>query len=962
MGPCSSAKLRVLSSLAVPKSSVSFLPHHSACLPKLPLPHASFWNVGSRHDLLHVRSASSSSSAASVAAESIKGDSDASREQSSPSTSTYSFAAAAAPSSSTSVQRQPGTDYLTSLCDQAIHFSRDVSFSDNLVIIRQRLADAIVVLRQLLDTHQKHGGKGKDLSYEISIVRAAFLQVVRTLRALNGKETALMQAQILGDHYAWEVGLIKAGISELVDESIATFTIRTHKDIAYTPATDIVRTSSVLCEITDDLTFPSEDRLRSRRGFPSVEARQAMVHLWSSVKRIPLWAWDLPVLVEGDYENGGDAVFHTMKQHVKALLESKRFAEAVLIWEDSARLFGPSSRRCYALSNLLGNHLRAYRKMTHSLHVNGRSTMSDGTSWLSCFYDYARGLRRLALLLEAGGMQAGDEVVGGRSMKPLLKPRNTIVRSIALLELSRGRSGTEKESRSNVQGAQRIEVVNAGIEAKGASESLRRWITTWLGDPSLAPHLSVKTYNTLVAMLLHRDAHPKPSPKLAMSILKRMSREGPKPDTTTINVLLHHANELRDKPLLAAVIRLAIEETNALQRKQQQEIEAQNREHSEGSAIHEIKDSAPSVNSWIWLLEGGLLSNDTYRLTALLKIITTHGLYQKLYIGRSATSVLKTGVSPTRIIFALYPSLDLRRRAAFLRKRLRSIANPKEPPAAFEPRTLTMALHLLVLSRKTGLAERVWKLMKRASKRSKGTKDMDEGWRIPIEAYTSMMKLWAVEAGYSRMQRSSLNIASEKTDENGIAVMTTKKDSTLQASNAVLIESRKDTVAAKAQRRPVVPLRGHRLRAPRGRTIPISALYVRGWFDETSTGRSRASQRASPMLRAHAAVVRAREAYLALRARWYESAAVAEPSWEEEEGDEATLLKRAGLGEEQAERPDAIFMRAVINLLERADAKDTQDLCRLVREDVHNFGLEKQVKLARLPDPPLDEGGKEAEA
>lgn len=307
---------------------------------------------------------------------------------------------------------------------------------------------------------------------------------------------------------------------------------------------------------------------------------------------------------------------------------------------------------------------------------------------------------------------------------------------------------------------------------------------------AVAPALSRTTYNAL----MHYSMRHLRSPELCWVVFKHMTelRQPPlRPDDVTLNILLRQATLLRHAPLASAALEMRASEADRVEGQSAQDdcekdpTGPQRRTRSahsdtESDAIHtggrkaarktEVETDTVAASSgrescMAFQIDAALNRSDTYHLTAAIWYFTVRGGWL------DECQPKKGFMSVDEIVFRLYPNLDLRRhRRARLSALSKSFekderdsqrADDHQPharslplettSASFHPHVLTAVLNLAAKAGRTGLAERVWRLLKRASHRSWRMLASDDpaaasrGWYIPVEAATIMMQLYARE-------------------------------------------------------------------------------------------------------------------------------------------------------------------------------------------------------------------------
>ncbi|KAG5643262.1 hypothetical protein DXG03_001272 [Asterophora parasitica] len=237
----------------------------------------------------------------------------------------------------------------------------------------------------------------------------------------------------------------------------------------------------------------------------------------------------------------------------------------------------------------------------------------------------------------------------------------------------------------------------------------------------IMPPIDLHACNTL----LHYSLRHRLSPAFADMILRHMVEEHSpplQPDSTTFNILLRSGTLLQDSTLaqeaIAAHQSLSEQDSNA----------SVSADEFHDSAIISLCQSLRSVDL--------TLPTSRADITKLIYSLTTH-LMHYISTGRPQLA--------SKYIFTLFPELALPMTpsANF------DISRHKEArhamvvrPSKYGPMIFHVLLNDLAKSGRTGLAKIVWNLAQRAERHS-WTKL--NPWVLGVEAYTCMMRCWALE-------------------------------------------------------------------------------------------------------------------------------------------------------------------------------------------------------------------------
>ncbi|KAF5372050.1 hypothetical protein D9615_008084 [Tricholomella constricta] len=245
------------------------------------------------------------------------------------------------------------------------------------------------------------------------------------------------------------------------------------------------------------------------------------------------------------------------------------------------------------------------------------------------------------------------------------------------------------------------------------------------------PPLDLHAYNTL----LHYALRHRLSPALADTIMKHMveERTAPlEPDNTTYNILLRSGTLSRDSELAQAAIS-GLESLSSI-----------NNDPSSTNNTAAVVDTDEfqdrAITGLIKALRAQDLTQPTARaeITELLYSLTTH-LMHYTSTGRPALAAQR--------LFELFPELALPLTPSSCSPA--DVARHKKARRAmvvraswYGPTVFAVLLNALAKSGRTGLAKALWGMARRAERRSwEGLNP----WVLGVEAYTAMMRCWAVE-------------------------------------------------------------------------------------------------------------------------------------------------------------------------------------------------------------------------
>ncbi|PWY98667.1 hypothetical protein BCV70DRAFT_207441 [Testicularia cyperi] len=312
------------------------------------------------------------------------------------------------------------------------------------------------------------------------------------------------------------------------------------------------------------------------------------------------------------------------------------------------------------------------------------------------------------------------------------------------------------------------------------------------GEPLQRPPLEVLSYNQLI----HYSMAVLGSPAVCKQVFQHMThqRQPPlAPDAVTYNIILRQATSKRFEALARAVLsvdRPASASVQDITDKQTQSSGSSNKatrrgRHGDGIARRSLaqasqtstlsrtrqgaatsNDAQPTQKLMIAQIDAAVARADPYRLVALIRYVTA----ASLFLPRFKHEPGYVGVK--ELVMRIFPSLHKHRYARRRGVRLASISAPASASdldpdtmldrnlrvkadraarhAVLDPHVLTATLNLAAKAGKTGLALRIWRLLKRTSLQStakcKGSDVASKAWKIPVEAATVLMQILAAEA------------------------------------------------------------------------------------------------------------------------------------------------------------------------------------------------------------------------
>lgn len=292
------------------------------------------------------------------------------------------------------------------------------------------------------------------------------------------------------------------------------------------------------------------------------------------------------------------------------------------------------------------------------------------------------------------------------------------------------------------------------------------------GEPVVRPAIGIGVYNQLI----HYALSVLKSASICKHVFQHMTqlRQPPlQPDAVTFNTILRQATTQRYQALARAVLTTTHAEqsqSNASERpstmpsivlKQPAEMGVVQSASAASPAASATSASAPDVapcpiKPLIQQIDAAIAQADSYRLVSLLQYVTASGLFLRRYRHEPGHA----GV--LEVVMRIYPALNTKRFARravaqplvtsrqMVESRLRPKANQASRYAILDPHVLTATLNLAAKAGKTGLALRVWRLLKRTSLQSavqSPTADVAKTpWKVPVAAATVLMQVLANEA------------------------------------------------------------------------------------------------------------------------------------------------------------------------------------------------------------------------
>lgn len=267
------------------------------------------------------------------------------------------------------------------------------------------------------------------------------------------------------------------------------------------------------------------------------------------------------------------------------------------------------------------------------------------------------------------------------------------------------------------------------------------------GDSVIRPALGIAVYNQLI----HYALSVLKSPSICKQVFQHMTQlrqPSLEPDAVTFNTILRQATTQRYESLARAVLTTKRAAENPPPRSEEATVERSSKlKGAPEAAIDEPRPIKPIIQQ----IDAAIAEADSYRLVSLLQYITASGLFLRRYRHEPGHADVK------ELVMRIYPALNTQR---YARRRsrsphppsenLRPKANQASRHAILSPHVLTATLNLAAKAGKTGLALRVWRLIKRTSLQSAlQSPSIDVArvpWKVPVEAGTVLMQVLASEA------------------------------------------------------------------------------------------------------------------------------------------------------------------------------------------------------------------------
>ncbi|PWN46053.1 hypothetical protein IE81DRAFT_319424 [Ceraceosorus guamensis] len=485
-----------------------------------------------------------------------------------------------------------------------------------------------------------------------------------------------------------------------------------------------------------------------------------------------------------------DGKFHAGADYIRAVLRNGQCAKAARSFR-SLVVSARSERR--ALDQQASPGTRLPPRLLIDMRDAISPTPSPGAngSWPGVELDRAEALLLLGQMLRDGllPLSAGPSTHRFGSAERL--PPAVLLRRLSKLADASG------------EPAIRASAILASLAAKHSAPILP------VGASSTSDHLNVSpTSSDLRALdvsslntLLHHLLRPGHDGKAAELLLRQSLARGINPDGVTTNLILRRATLRGNKRLGNAMLRMlkgyvterSCRSTNLKERPLTSTPGFGKVIETGGAAFNAHKGGVSSAYDLSNQLVEAMRTNDSYRMVAILAHATATGRTRRpsaesLAARRSSLVPTRTtdrrssagssrqhlpGAQPASIFRAIYPFLHLRPP----RRLPRTVRAPKgviltpsqrqDPPPVgapeLHPRVLSTFLNLCVKTGRVGLAERVWRLMKQTSARSRSelalaqrtgahtflTPNAARGltaWHVPIEAATSIFRTYAREA------------------------------------------------------------------------------------------------------------------------------------------------------------------------------------------------------------------------
>ncbi|KAN0062354.1 hypothetical protein ACQY0O_005236 [Thecaphora frezii] len=542
-------------------------------------------------------------------------------------------------------------------------------------------------------------------------------------------------------------------------------------------------------QLMDQLTMRRVDsNARPVRGFSSREQQQAALHLWSDVRhfRIPQTTTCQTALI-------------------KALLRSQSFSKAADVFAAEVRTWwacvdAMEKRRPQSSPSPLTTgapspeppSAAVFREIQRSLARFEESLLQrshDATPEAqSAREEFCQALLVLCKLLASLQLPAIPNT--GRVEVAWIVSAACRLDDTLGLRAARGTISSAPGAATSSSADQTAHVTALNIMSRRTRDCMRGFIRR-LSDKSdveasrkaasggqnaparQLPALQLPSYNRLIYYSLEVLRSPELC-KVVFEHLLAVRRQNLEPDHVTFNIILRQATNKRFEALARAVLQasLRMKGTSAARADQRVlPVDAARARPSkapatdvrrQGSApLRSRKETDAATPGRLMLagIDDAIRRADSYRLVALVQYVTSSGLFLRRH--QSAPG----HINVKDLVMRIYPRLDRTRRspkpevpvrwtdeaqeaawqpdATTLRPRI----SKSSRMAIYDPHVLTATLNLVAKAGKTGLALRLWRLIKHVSRQSfvkKGEVSL-EPWPIPVEAATILFQLLASE-------------------------------------------------------------------------------------------------------------------------------------------------------------------------------------------------------------------------
>lgn len=626
------------------------------------------------------------------------------------------------------------------LCDQAIILSRESSDPNTFEQVRQILMSASKGLQAFIQSEKDLRSHVPEISYEVFLIRSGYLQVVRTILALVGEEAVEVCTKMLIDYFKWERWLADRKDLDLQDgtEQLPTLQAKLggklkEREEKYFYGPFIQDSAIVLHDVFSYLKLPpvavsnqeksSNDNVSYRYKSRYVVAKD----LWAMITIFDKEVWKRPLtvlwspLLDGNQSGKHEGQYHiasAMMIHGKSLRQSGKLLDCAKIWRAGMFLCANGAEKQSTL--LLTGLVRRLRHL-HRDVFSGKK--ESGKKYLPLFTEeYFDTLEFLLFLLKRRLWSYRFKT--GLEDTPAVNSDN--IDSVVQLLLS-----TEDHIRTRSKDAKREDYIEDRI--KKISRASLHWIRSWLLskrtiDLDYALLKQVETCNVILEKLIVGSEYRKSAPATAVKFLGMMMRSSrlPNPDSTTFSIMLKAAKAAGNTPFAVTIMRSL-----------SGQVSEENESLLEDNHLEPEEAKTPLVQ----LLEYAVRQGDLVRTLSLLQVSRgrTKGATK-----RASPLLSQYNNTPVeQLVFLLYPSLDLKgREEARLQGKSGLVEGRTEAmnSVVFHPKVLVSVLRLVVRDGKTGLAERVWRLIQRAH--NVQWSEQEQSWPIPIQAYTLMIKLY----------------------------------------------------------------------------------------------------------------------------------------------------------------------------------------------------------------------------